>query len=283
MGRLISICSATLLAVSLSTGAYAGNAQEDRVNKAIDVLQDFTAIPEQGVPPNLLANAYGVAVIPGVIKAGLMVGGRYGKGILIVRQPDGAWSNPTFISLGGASLGWQIGAQSTDLMLVFKDRRSIANIAAGKLTLGGDASVAAGPVGRSASASTDGRLEAEIYSYARNRGLFAGVALDGAWLRMDQAANDAYYGNGMSALQLLDARNVPAPVSAQRFVKLMAATAPRINMDEAARSAAAVMPAAGAPAGAAAGNKPAYQAPAENEVRTYAIDPIEGAGDETMF
>ncbi len=285
MGRLISICSATLVAISLSSGALAGNAQEERVNKAIDVLQDFTAIPEQGVPPSLLANAYGVAVIPGVIKAGLMVGGRYGKGILIVRQPDGAWSNPAFISLGGASFGWQIGAQSTDLMLVFKDRRSIANIANGKVTLGGDASVAAGPVGRSASAATDGRLEAEIYSYARNRGLFAGVALDGAWLRMDKDSNDAFYGNGLSPMQLLDARNIPAPIAAQQFVKLMAATAPRINMDNAVQAATAVMPAAGTPGRATNSAKmdDLSDIPADGEVRTYAIDPIEGGGDETMF
>ena len=279
MGRLIAICSATLLAFSLSTGVHAAAKQEERVNRSIDVLQNFTAIPEQGIPGNLLANAHGVAVIPGVIKAGLMLGGRYGKGILIVRQPDGAWSNPTFITLGGASFGWQMGAQSTDLMLVFKHQRSINNIVNGKLTLGGDASVAAGPVGRAASASTDGRLDAEIYSYARNRGLFAGIALDGAWLGMDRKSNEAYYGNGLSPTQLLDARNIPAPISAQQFVKLMAATAPSINMDNAVRAAVATMPAAGTPAMQGAEG----EINGDAGVRTYALDPVEGSGDETMF
>lgn len=272
LGRLIRISSVTLLALTFTTATQAATTTEERVVRAIDVLQDFTAMPEQGIPPNLLANSHAIAVIPGVIKAGLGLGGRYGKGILIVRQDDGAWSNPAFISLGGASFGWQLGAQSTDMVLVFKDRRSIKRIADGKLTLGGDASVAAGPVGRSTSAATDQRLEAEIYSYSRNRGLFAGVALDGTWMGMDRKSNEAYYGNGLSPTQLLNARNIPAPMSAQQFVKLMAATAPRLSPE--ARSAAAVMPAAGQPQNT------------EAEVRTYAldtVDPVESGGDETMF
>lgn len=274
-----------LLAMALSAGVQAANRTEARVADAIDVLQDFTAIPEQGVPQNLLANAHAVAVIPGVIKAGFGLGGRYGKGILIVRQDDGAWSNPTFVTLGGASFGWQIGAQSTDLLLVFKDRRSIERIAEGKLTLGGDASIAAGPMGRSTSAATDQRLTAEIYSYSRNRGLFAGIALDGTWIGMDRKSNEAYYGNGLSPMQLLSARNIPAPMTAQQFVRLMAATAPRIDMSPAAKAAAAVMPAAGAAQDLTGPNEMRDSAP---EVSTYALDPIEtapltGGGDETMF
>lgn len=271
LGRLIKASVATLLAVALSSGAFAATSAEQRVTKAIDVLHDFTGIPEQGVPPNLLANAHAVAIVPGMIKAGFAIGGRYGKGVLMVRQPDGAWSNPTFIKMGGGSFGWQIGAQSTDLMLVFKDARSVQNIANGKLTLGGDASVAAGPVGRSTSAATDQRLEAEIYSYSRNRGLFAGVALDGAWIGMDDGANQEYYGNGLSPLQILDARNIPAPLSAQQLVTMIASTAPRLDMSPAAREAAATMPAAGA------------QQPQESEVRTYAIDPVDTPRDETVF
>ena len=154
LARLIKISGAIIVALVFTTAAQAASNSEERVVKAIDVLQDFTAMPERGIPPNLLANAQAVAVIPNVIKAGFGLGGRYGKGILIVRQDDGAWSNPAFITLGGASFGWQLGAQSTDLILVFKDKRSIERIAEGKLTLGGDASVAAGPVGRSTSAST---------------------------------------------------------------------------------------------------------------------------------
>ena len=276
LGRLTTI-SAAILALALSTATQAAGSTEKRVNEAIDVLQDFTAIPEQGIPHNLLANAHAVAVIPGVIKAGIGLGGRYGKGILLVRQDDGAWSNPAFITLGGASFGWQIGAQSTDLLLVFKDRRSIEHIAEGKLTLGGDASIAAGPVGRSTSAATDQRLTAEIYSYSRNRGLFAGIALDGTWIGMDRKSNEAYYGNGLSPMQILSARNIPAPMSAQQFVRLMAATAPRIDMAPAAKAAAAIMPAAG----------PQPQQDSAPEVSTYALEPIDSTpaegGDETMF
>ena len=271
LGRFLKMSAATLLAVMFSAAAVAGTATEQRVTKAIDVLHDFTAIPEQGIPKNLLANAHAVAIVPGVIKAGFGIGGRYGKGVLMVRQPDGAWSNPTFITLGGGSFGWQIGAQSTDLMLVFKDARSVQDIAEGKLTLGGDASVAAGPVGRSTSAATDQRLEAEIYSYSRNRGLFAGIALDGAWIGMDSKANDQYYGNGLSPVQILDARNIPAPLSAQQLVNMVASTAPRIDLTPLAREAAATLPAAGSPQSDDA------------EVRTYAIDPAVTGGDETVF
>jgi len=153
----------------------------------------MSQMPEKGIPPSLLSNAYAVAVIPSVIKAGFILGGSYGKGVLVVRQSDGRWSNPAFISLGAGSFGWQVGAQSSDIVLVFKNRKGVDNIANGKLTLGGDANVAAGPVGRHTSAATDGRLNAEIYSYARNRGLFAGISLEGAWLRMDNKSNFAFY------------------------------------------------------------------------------------------
>jgi len=274
LGRLFRASAAALLAVAFSTAAIAGTSAEQRVSKAIDVLQDFTAIPEQGVPDNLLSNAHAVAIVPGMIKAGFVLGGRYGKGVLMIRQPDGAWSNPTFISMGGGSFGWQMGAQSTDLMLVFKDARSIRDIADGKLTLGGDAAVAAGPVGRSTSASTDQRLEAEIYSYSRNRGLFAGIALDGTWIGMDHESNEAYYGNGLSPLQILDARNIPAPLSAQQLVTMIASTAPRLDMSPLAQEAAAVQPAAG---------PQQAEEPQNNGARTYSIEPVEGARDETVF
>ncbi len=281
LGRLITVWTAAVMALAITTGVQAASRSENRVTDAIDVLQDFTAIPEQGIPPNLLANAHAVAVIPGVIKAGFGLGGRYGKGILIVRQDDGAWSNPTFVTLGGASFGWQLGAQSTDLLLVFKDDRSIQHIAEGKLALGGDASIAAGPMGRSTSAATDQRLTAEIYSYSRSRGLFAGISLDGTWIGMDRKSNEEYYGNGLSPTQILSARNIPAPISAQQFVRTMAANTPRLDMSPAAKSAATVMPAAGSRDKQAQDNM-------DTEVRTYALDPVETApaqraGDETMF
>lgn len=165
-----------------------------KVGEAVGVLKDIMAIPEKGIPPALLHDAYGMAIIPGVIKLGFIVGGRYGSGVLVVRDNSGKWSPPAFVSLYGGGIGWQIGAQSTDIILVFKSRRSIDGIMKGKFTLGGDAAVAAGPVGRSLEAATDVKLKAEIYSYSRSRGLFAGVSLEGAALQIDDEADAAFYG-----------------------------------------------------------------------------------------
>ena len=191
--RYLKFCIPAVAAMLLlSSGARAENTITARVETATDVLRALQEMPEQGVPPALLRDAQGIAVIPGVIKAGFIVGGRYGKGLVSVRS-DSGWSPPAFLSLTGGSIGWQIGAQSTDLILVFKTERSIRDIAAGKVTLGGDAAIAAGPVGRSAQASTDAQLQAEIYSYSRSRGLFAGISLEGAALTMDIDANRTFY------------------------------------------------------------------------------------------
>ncbi len=262
MKRLIPIAGALLL-VLVTTTALATSKTEERMDAAIEVIQEFTHIPEQGIPPRILNNAYGVAVLPGVIKIGLTAfGGRYGKGILVVRQDNDSWSNPAFISLGGGSFGLQIGAQSTDIVLVFKDRRSIDQIVDGKITLGADASAAVGPVGRQTSAATDGRLAAEIYSYSRNRGLFAGVAIDGAWLGMDRISNEQYYGNGMSPQQILDAENMPTPISATQFVDILSASTPQIRKST---------------------GRVARAAPQPEPVQTYAIDPVPEGGDEMTF
>ncbi len=138
------------------------------------------SIPESAIPPSLLDNAHAVVVIPNMIKAGFVVGGRYGTGMMIVRDLDNVWHYPVLVALTGGSVGFQVGAQSTDIILVFKSMKSVKAMEKGKYTLGADASIAAGPVGRHAEAGTDVKLEAEIYSYSRSRGLFAGVALEGS-------------------------------------------------------------------------------------------------------
>ncbi len=226
-----TIFLATVLLVTLMSPAMAASKLDQRVDSATDVLDRFTRIPEQGIPPKLLKNAYAIAVVPNLIKAGFVIGGSYGTGILVVRQPNGRWSNPSFIRMGAGSLGWQIGAQSSDVILVFKNQRGVENIANGKVRLGGDASVAAGPVGRYTSASTDGRLKAEIYSYSRNRGLFAGVSLEGAWIGMDERANRAFYqdGQGTSAAQILSDSHIPTPAHARRFLEVLTAKAPALE------------------------------------------------------
>jgi len=218
-----------LLATSMSS-ALAASSLDKRVDAATGVLQQISRIPEQAIPPTLLNNAYAVAVIPSVIKAGFVIGGSYGKGILVVRRPDGRWSNPSFITLGAGSLGWQAGAQSSDVILVFKTRKSVGNIEKGRMTLGGDANVAAGPVGRHTRAATDLRLKAEIYSYSRNRGLFAGISLEGAYIAMDHKANYAYYQSGQgTAANILRDDHIPTPVHAKKFIETLAATAPALN------------------------------------------------------
>jgi lipid-binding SYLF domain-containing protein len=186
---------ALLLAVLVPAGpAFAGNEENERAANAVKVLDEIMRMPEDAIPGKLLQNAHAVAVIPNVVKAGLVVGGRHGKGLISVRRGDGTWSHPSYISLTGASVGFQAGVQSADVVLVFRTPRGVDSIVHGKFTLGADAAVAAGPVGRSAEASTDGQLKAEIYSYSRARGLFAGVALDGAVLGIDHDANEAVYG-----------------------------------------------------------------------------------------
>jgi lipid-binding SYLF domain-containing protein len=181
--------------MALSTTAAFAESGATKIEDCIEVVKAIKAIPEQGVPPMLLKDAQAIAVIPGVIKVGFVIGGRYGTGVLTVRDEKGNWAAPVFIKIAGGSLGWQIGAESTDLILVFKTKKSVDGIFQGRFTLGADASVAAGPVRRSAEGATDLTLKAEIYSYSRSRGLFAGVALNGAAIMVDDDANAAYYGN----------------------------------------------------------------------------------------
>jgi lipid-binding SYLF domain-containing protein len=169
--------------------------EKDRVLKSIDVFKDLLAIPEKGIPPALLHKARAIAIIPGFLKAAYVIGGEHGKGVVCVRHDDGAWSDPAFISMTGGSLGFQIGVEKADIILVFKDRESVETIANGKFTLGGSASVAAGPVGRSAQASTDINFVAEVYSYSRAKGIFAGISINGASLDMDKSANERFYRN----------------------------------------------------------------------------------------
>lgn len=185
----------TLAALALTTtAAHADPRLLARAQDAVRVLEQVMQMPESAIPEAMLAEAHAIAVIPDVVKAGLILGGRRGRGLLTVRTPEGVWSNPSFIRITGGSVGWQAGVQSTDVILVFSSQRGVDTIVNGKFTMGADASVAAGPVGRSAQASTDGRMRAEIYSYSRARGLFAGVALDGSVISIDHEANQTIYG-----------------------------------------------------------------------------------------
>jgi lipid-binding SYLF domain-containing protein len=186
----------------------------DRAHNAVRVLDEIMQAPDKAIPEDLLRNAKAIAVIPDVVKAGFVFGGRRGEGLISIKSPDGTWSNPSFITLTGGSIGFQAGVSSTDIVLVFRTQRGVDGIVNGKFTLGADASAAAGPVGRSAQASTDAQMKAEIYSYSRSRGLFAGVAVDGSVLRIDQDANAAVYGAGITPRRIFEGgvTNVPTPV-----------------------------------------------------------------------
>ncbi|HEX8960594.1 MAG TPA: lipid-binding SYLF domain-containing protein [Geobacteraceae bacterium] len=224
--RLVSLLlSVAVLGVGLIGPASAAE-EAEKIDAATDVFKDIMSIPEKGIPPTLLRNAYAIAIVPAVVKVSFVVGGRYGKGVLLVRTEGGEWSNPSFVTFTGGGIGWQIGAQSSDIILVFKTKRSVEGIKRGAFTLGVDAAAAAGPVGRNAEAATDAQLKAEIYSYARSRGLFAGVSLEGAALRIDGKANAAFYGGKeISAGEIFGGkRRESAPV--RKLLTLLAEHAP---------------------------------------------------------
>ncbi|MFT3763544.1 MAG: lipid-binding SYLF domain-containing protein [Pseudoxanthomonas sp.] len=202
--RRIAISLAALLAVAAQ--AQAGDQEDQRAGNAVRVLQEVQKIPENSIPDKLLDEGRAIIVIPDTIKAGLVVGGRRGHGLMSIKNPDGAWSQPVFVKLTGGSIGFQAGVQSSDVVLVFRNDRSLDSIVNGKFTLGADAGVAAGPVGRNAAAATDGQLKAEIWSWSRARGLFAGVALDGAVLSIDDAANAAVYGRDATPRAIFEGR-----------------------------------------------------------------------------
>lgn len=223
MLRMLSIFVGLLL-LAVPSGAGSGTAhaqlvQQETVASASAVLQSALESPLGRIPQAMLDDAQGVAIIPNVIKGSFVVGARRGRGLLFVREPNGAWHAPVFITLTGGNIGWQVGVQSSDIILVFKTQRSVEGILSGKLTLGADAAAAAGPVGRQGGLATDANLQAEIYTYSRSRGLFAGVAIDGSVLRMDPLATGAYYGNPVAG------GPVVVPLAAQQLTQRIAASA----------------------------------------------------------
>lgn len=182
-----------LAAAFVAAPAFAGDRENQTVDTSITVLKEMQAMPDMRIPDWLLARAEGIAILPEVVKGGVFIGGSGGSGVLLVRHKDGSWSNPVFIGIAGASFGPQFGIQTADVILVFTTRKSIEGITGGKITLGADASAAAGPVGRAASASTSAMLDAEIYSYSRAKGLFAGVSLAGSVLFIRDKADQRFY------------------------------------------------------------------------------------------
>jgi lipid-binding SYLF domain-containing protein len=264
---------ALLLAAAVANIALAGPArQEGLLLTATEVLNDVQGMPDQRLPDTLLSHAYGIAVLPDVTKIAFFFGGRHGNGVLTVRDTlNSPWSNPVFISLTGGSWGLQAGAQSSDIILVFTTKSGVEGVAGGKLTLGADASVAAGPVGRQGSAATDVSF-AEIYSYARTRGLFGGIAVDGSVIAIDKSANEALYGKkGVTATEIFSGQAPAPPETAQRFLaRLSQSTHTAIRSSPAPQ---ADMPAAAQVApGAANASAANPAAPVAEAPRTYPLE-----------
>ena len=267
------------LALAITTTHVHAQAREQgRLLMATEVLEEIRATRDSAIPDRLLDRAYGIVVVPSVTKIAFIAGGRWGKGALVVRDKNGRFTSPIFVNLAGASVGWQWGGQSTDIVLVFTSRAGIEGITGGKLTLGADASVAAGPVGRSASAATDQNFAAEVYSYSRSRGLFAGVALDGTSISVDRKANSAYYKkSGVLASEIINGTVASNDESSRRFLAAVASST---------TTTAAATPGTGAPAGSGAvesssaggGNSAPIGGPhAPTETRTFPMeDPTPG-------
>ncbi len=188
---------------SFAPANYEGVKETERLHKAANVIKDFGAMKES-IPHDLIADCKGIVIVPGLLNAGFVVGGKRGRGVAMVKLGDGTWSDPVFVTLTGGSFGLQAGVQSVDLVLVFRHKGVLTKVKNGDFTIGGDASAAAGPVGRSTSANTDYKMEAEVYSYSRSRGLFAGVSINGSDLAIDKDANASYYGGKMTSQDIFE-------------------------------------------------------------------------------
>jgi SH3 domain-containing YSC84-like protein 1 len=218
---MIRIVAAFCLALAVGTVAQAQDKKnlKDEINqseKAARVFREIMSTPDKGIPQELLEKAECVAVFPSVLKAGFIVGGRGGRGVASCRTVKD-WSAPAFFNLGGGSFGLQIGAQSTDFVMLFMNKDGLNSLLSDEFTLGGDASVAAGPVGRQAGASTDLKLNAKILSYSRSKGLFAGLELKGVVIKPDKDDMRDVYGEGVKAKEVLKENKVTAPVAVRAF------------------------------------------------------------------
>ena len=219
---LISLIAVAAL-LAAPSGSYAENSELDyRISEARQVMAEVMATPDQSIPEELLAKCKAIAIYPSVLKAGFILGGRFGKGVVLKKdQKTGQWGPVAFSTIGGGSWGLQIGGSATDLILVIMNERGLNGLLSNNFTLGGDAAVAAGPIGRNSEAATDLSLRAGIISYSRSRGLFAGMALDGAVMTQDNNSNSAYYGKFLTSRDILLGNAVQIQPSSKDLVKAL--------------------------------------------------------------
>ena len=220
---ILAVFTAALGFSFLFSGLACASVSTDaKVQASIAVMQEMMGIPENAIPPYLLTQAHAIAIFPDMLKGGFLLAGSYGLGIIVERDDYGKWGNPVFFHLVGASFGFQAGVQSTDGVLIFKSIRSVQKLYEGRVTLGLDASVAVGPVGRSANADTDILLRSEVLSYSRNRGLFGGVSFEGAVLQMDYGATSDFYNQpGLLPADILHSPNINVPPVARELDRVL--------------------------------------------------------------
>ena len=217
MLKRLSIITTLCLLVALTAVASDREDDVNRTQKATQVFKEIMNTPDQGIPQDLLESAKCIAIIPGEVKFAFIFGGSYGRGLATCRTGHG-WSAPMFVAIDSGSVGYQIGGSSTDLVMLFMNDHALQSLLSDKFKLGADASVAAGPVGRNAAAGTDLKLRAEILSYSRAKGVFAGVSLDGAVMQADKSGDKAMYGDDVNRHEILDGK-VAAPESAQALLQ----------------------------------------------------------------
>ena len=221
-----------LFAVSLLLvlSAFSQEKEEDRLKESYNVLKEILGTPDKGIPRDLLDKAECVVVYPSVKKAGFIVGASYGRGAITCRTGEefrGPWSAPAMFALEGGSVGFQIGGEATDFVLLIMNEKGAESVMSSKVKLGADASAAAGPVGRTTSAETDAAMKAEILSWSRARGVFGGVSLDGSTMRSDDGGNKSLYGKELSAKDIVRERKVQTPASGKPLIDLLEKTSPK--------------------------------------------------------
>jgi lipid-binding SYLF domain-containing protein len=213
----------------VASGLYAANKEQERLENSGVVMEEIMNTPEN-IPQEILEKAECVIVFPSVLKLAVGFGGSYGRGAMVCRTGEhfnGPWGAPAMYALEGGSFGFQLGGQATDLVLLVINDRGVQSILSSKVKLGADASAAAGPKGRDASADTDGYLRAEILSYSRSRGLFAGISLEGSTLRPDDEANEQVYGRKITSRDIVLGKGIAIPASGRRLVRILQKDSPR--------------------------------------------------------
>lgn len=226
--KSFKICFSLLLILMFSFSALAklGSDEKKRVSNSVEVIEQLISTPDKGIPDDIMNKCECAVVIPSVKKGAFVFGGQYGKGLATCRRQGGGWTAPVFFSLQGGSFGLQIGGQSIDLVLLIMNSKGINYLLDDKFTLGADASVAAGPVGRVASAETDAQLNAEILAYSRTQGIFAGISLKGSVLKPDKSANRALYGQDIKARDILVDGKYDSPADTDPFIEVMKKISP---------------------------------------------------------